>query len=248
MGRWKLEIIRIWRTRRIIALVAVFLIVGLLDPILVRYLADLVGSNNTNITVTVPPPTPEAALAQFGSSIASIGTLVTVVVAAGSFTIDSRPALAAFYRSRVRKPTDLLLPRFLTVYVATCVALLVGIIAAWYETYVLIGPVQPGRLAIGFGFEALWTLLAIAVVALWSTTLRSVLAVVAWSIAILLVFSLISMVHVLAPWSPSALSSSIGAVVSENSPGHFTGVSIISGTGALLLLATAISRLGKREP
>ncbi|MDA8271164.1 MAG: hypothetical protein M0Z39_07135 [Actinomycetota bacterium] len=151
MGRWKLQIIKIWKTRRIIALIAVFFIVGLLDPILVRCLAHLVGSNNANITVTVPPPTPEAALAQFGRSITSIGTLVTVMVAAGSFTIDSPPALAAFYRSRARKPMDLLLPSLVTVYMATCVALFLGIIAAWYET-LLIGPVQPGRLAIGFGF------------------------------------------------------------------------------------------------
>ena len=248
MGIWYLEILRIWRTRRIIALTAVFLIVGIGDPLLVHFLAKLIANSSKNgVTVIAPTPTPASSIAAFGGSVAQLGTLVTVVVGAATLTIDSRPALAAFYRTRIQHPRDLILPRFLVVVVFTCLTLVIGIIAAWYETSILIGPVRAADLAVGFGFEALWVLFSLALVAAWSSVLRSVLAVVAWSIATLLFLSLIGTIHVLSAWSPSVLSSSIGSIVAGRSPNSFTGVSILSTIGAIVLLGFSVVRISRRE-
>lgn len=248
MWMWRLEILRIWRTRRIIALAAVFLIIGIGDPLLVHFLSKLIANSSKNgVIVVAPTPTPASSIAAFGSSVAQLGTLVTVVVGAATLAIDSRPALAAFYRTRIRHPRDLILPRFVAVVVFTCLALVIGIIAAWYETSILIGPVSAADLAVGFGFEALWVLFSIALVAAWSSMLKSVLAVAAWSVATLLALSLIGTIHVLSAWSPTALSSSIGPIVGGTSPNNFTGVSIVSTIGAIALLGFAIVRIGRRE-
>ena len=249
MGIWHLEILRIWRTRRIIALTAVFLIIGIGDPLLVHFLSKLIAnSSNNGVTVIAPPPTPASSITAFGGSVAELGTLVAVIVGAATLAIDSRPALAAFYRTRIRNPRDLILPRFLVVLVFTCLTLIIGIIAAWYETSILIGSVRPTDLAVGFGFEALWMLFSLSLVAAWSSVLKSVLGVVAWSIATLLFLSLVSTIHAFSPWSPSALSSSIGSIVAGASPNNFTGVSILSTIGAIVLLGFAVVQIGRREP
>jgi hypothetical protein len=77
--------------------------------------------------------------------------VVIVVVAAASLAIDARPGLAAFYRSRVRRPSILVVPRYVATSLVATIALGLGVLCALYETSVLIGPMRPGALAAGYG-------------------------------------------------------------------------------------------------
>ena len=165
MGPWRLEALRAWRTRRLIALAATFLLFGLADPILTFYLPELVKGNANGIKISIPAQTPADGIAAFAGSVAQIGTLVVVIVAAASLAIDARPGLAAFYRTRLRRPTRLVLPRYLTITAAAIAAFALGTLGAWYETSVLLGPVPLAGLAAGFGLETLWLCFATAVAA-----------------------------------------------------------------------------------
>ena len=62
MGPWRLEVLRLWRTRRVIALAATFLIVGLGAPILTYYLPELIKGAGGGIQITVPKQTAADAL------------------------------------------------------------------------------------------------------------------------------------------------------------------------------------------
>lgn len=115
MGPWRLELLRIWRTRRLIALAAVFAIAGLGDPVLTYYLPDLIKRAGNGVRITLPKQTAADGMTSFAGSVAQLGTLVVVIVAAASLAIDSRPVLAAFYRTRLRPAARLIMPRYLTV-------------------------------------------------------------------------------------------------------------------------------------
>jgi hypothetical protein len=71
----------------------------------------------------------------------------------------------------------LVLPRYAIVSLAGVLTPGLGVLAAWYETAVLIG--QPRVIALmgGFALEAVWVCFAVAAVAAWASITPAVLAI-----------------------------------------------------------------------
>ncbi|MGD0448774.1 MAG: hypothetical protein ABSB36_09215 [Candidatus Dormibacteria bacterium] len=243
MTVWRLEIARLWRTRRLVALLGVFLVLGFGEPVLTYYLPQLVNGETNGIKIVIPPATPAQALKGFSQNAAQLGILVVVIVAAASVALDARPALASFYRTRIRCPSLLILPRATAVAVASVVGLVLGSAAAWYETRVLIGYLSPARLAAGCGLEALWLVFSVVVVTTWATLVRSVLAVAGWSLATLLVLALLDSITAVAPWAPTALASGIQDLLPGGGGVPWRAVAVTAAATALLLaVATRLAR------
>ncbi len=240
------EVLRLWRTRRLIALAAPFVLLGLGIPILTHHLPELAKHSSGGVRVIAPPPTPVDALRGFGGNAAQLGTLVVVVVAAASLAIDARPALAAFYRSRRRRPSVLVLPRYVAVCLAGMLALGLGVLCAWYATDALIGPLPPGGLAAGFGLEALWVCFCVGVVALWASLARGVPVIAGASLASLLALAFLSGIHALSSWSPSALGASVADLVGAHHPGVPWHALTITAVATVALVATSAWRLTQR--
>lgn len=156
MGPWRLESLRMWRTRRLIALCATFLVLGLGEPVLTYYLPQLVkGGADKGVQIILAKQTPADAIDGFAGNVGQLGTLVVVIVAAANVAIDAHPGLAAFYRTRIHRPALLVVPRYVTTSAASIAALALGTLGAWYETIVLLGTVPLGALMTGLALEAL---------------------------------------------------------------------------------------------
>ena len=111
MSVWKLELLRLWRTKRWIALLVSFTIFGFIGPLMARYIAELIGTTAGNITIIVPPPVPADGFTNYIKNSMQIGLIVAVVIAAGALAVDAKTGLSIFYKSRISKPAKLLLPR-----------------------------------------------------------------------------------------------------------------------------------------
>lgn len=149
MNLWRLEWLRLVRTPRGLALGAVFLVFGLVEPVFTRYQSQLLGRVTGGVRITFPAPTPAAALSSYVSQVTGIGLIVVVVIAAGAFTFDAHQGLATFLRTRVTSLWQLVTPRFTASAAAACAAYSLGTLAAWYATSVLIAappqaPCSPG--------------------------------------------------------------------------------------------------------
>ncbi len=246
MNRWRLEALRLWRTRRLVALAAPFVLLGLGIPILTHNLPELAKHASGGVRVIAPLPTPADALAGFGANAAQLGTLVIVVVAAASLTIDARPALAAFYRSRVGRPSLLVLPRYVAVSLSATLALGLGVLCAWYETDALIGPLRPGALVAGYGLEVLWVCFCVSIVAAWASIVRGVPAVAGASLASLLGLVFLSSIHALSSWSPSALAASVADLVRPRNLGVTWHALAVTTAGTVVLVTLSAWRLARR--
>ena len=244
MNPWHLEVLRLWRTRRVVALFGAFLIIGFGEPVLTYFLPQLVKGGTEGVKIILPPATPFEAMKSFSQQSAQLGTLVVVIVAAACIAVDANPALAIFYRTRIHHPAMLLLPRSTATAVAAMLALLLGTGAAWYETRLLIGYVSPGALAAGCALEMLWVAFTVAVVTGWSAIVRSVLAVVGGSVATLLALALLDSIGALASWLPSSLTSGIPDLLAGNVGVHWQGVGVtVAATVGLLVFATRLAAL-----
>lgn len=174
MNLWRVERLRLFRTGRWIALAAVFLLLGFAEPLVTRYIGQLLGSatGSTYIHVTVTEPHASDAMAAYFGNITTLGTLVTVVVAGLAFSLRSNPPLAALYLTHVPGRLALLVPRLATVAVAAAVAAALGGAAAAYETALLLGAPAAGATVTGVLLTCLGAVFAVAVTFLAAAFLR----------------------------------------------------------------------------
>lgn len=249
MTPWRLESLRLVRTARGLALFAVYLIVGLLGPVLARYMSTLLSQVQGQITITARPPVPQDGIAQYLDQIAQTGLIVVVVVSAGSLAFDSRRGISLFLRTRTAGMWALLLPRYLVPAAAAAAASVLGTLAAWYETVLLIGPLPAGPMLAGMLCQALYLAFAVAVVAAAASFARSALGTVGIALAVLLLaLPLAGVVGALRDWMPSALMRAPVELLGSSEPADFLPALAVTAIAVPLLLAVAARRLRHREP
>lgn len=246
MTLWRLEWLRLLRTRRLIALLGVYVFFGLLGPVTARYLGEIMERFGGDVEITFPDPVPPDGIAQFVSNVTQVGVLVVVAVAAGALVMNALPEMAIFLRTRVRPARLIVVPRYVVMTGAVIGAYTVGLAFAWYETVVLLGALPVGGMLLGLLFHALYLAFVVAVVAAVGSRSRSVVGTVGLSVVVLLVLPLIGVVDAIGQWLPSHL---VGAQLDLLAAGSATDYLLstlmtIGAIAGLLLLAfkTADSR------
>jgi ABC-2 type transport system permease protein len=234
---------RLARTKRWIALLGVYLFFGLLGPLTARYLGeilDLAGGDLEGATIVLPPPVPADGMAQYVSNALQIGTLVAVVVAAGALAFDAVPEMGVFLRTRVPDVRTILTPRFVVTVVAVVGSFLLGGLAAWYETWVLIGGLGAAEVVAGMFFGSLFLVFVVALVAAVAGRASSVLGTVMVSIVVLLVMPIFGIADAIGRWLPSHLGGALAAIPAGTTTASdylpATAVTLVA-TAALLFLA-----------
>jgi ABC-2 type transport system permease protein len=238
------------RTPRALSLGVVYLAIGLIEPVATRYASTLLAHVGNGAVVHLPKPTPAQALSSYVSEATLIGLIVLVSVAASAYGFDTRPGLAAFFRTRVPGMWQLLAPRFTAYAAAGAVAYLIGTLAAWYETRLLIGSMPVGGIAEGVLCAAVYLAFAVAVAAFAASLTKTTVASVGITLGILLALPLLADVHAISSWVPSALIGAPADLIGRP-PAHdlvhflpALGVSTVAGA---LALAAAVAGLRRRE-
>lgn len=251
MTLWRLEWLRLVRTKRWLALFGVFAFFGLLGPLTARYISDIVsfaGGDLEGATIEFPPPVPSDGMVQYTSNAMQIGTLVAVVIAAGALAFDAIPEMGAFLRTRVPDVRRILLPRLVVTTVAVLAAFAVGAGLAWYETWALIGAPDTASVLIGSGYGALFLVFVVALVAAVAGRAASVLGTVMASIVVLLVLPILGVSDAIGRWLPTHLGGALGALpagTGEASDYLPAVVVTVAMTGLLLWAAGVLA--GRRE-
>lgn len=248
MTPWRLEILRLARTKKWVALAGVYVAFGLMGPLTARYIKQILARVGTEgATFTAPDPTPADGMVQFVSNAAQIGTLVVVIVAAGALAFDAIPEMGVFLRTRVSPAWRILVPRIVVSFLAASCAFLLGTGVAWYETWALLGappavPVLAGA-ALGVAFLAFVVALTGAV----AQRMRSVLGTVMTSLVVLVAMPLIGLAPSISRWLPTSLANALadlpaGGTMSDYWPA--LGVSLLA---TALLVWAAFAWAGRRE-
>ena len=246
MTLWRLELARLVRSRRVIALVGVFSFFGLTGPMLARYMGELLERFGGGVEIILPEVVPADGITQYLGNASQIGMLVVLVVAAGALAFDSKPELAAFLRTRA--PIErLVVPRYTVSLLGSGTAYTLGLLAAWYETHVLIGALPAPEMLAGIAASWLYLAFAVAVVAVWAALARGVLATVAASAVTLLALPILSVFEALAPWLPSELLGAPDALVRGAEIGDYWRAALMAVLVTAALLAAAVALLRRRE-
>lgn len=249
MNLWRLEWLRLTRTPRAVALTVVYLLIGLVEPVATKYENQLIGSHVGNgIRVYLPPPTPADGLNGYISEATLIGLILVVTLAAGALGFDAHKGLAIFLRTRSTGIWGLIAPRYTVITAAAATAYLLGTLAAWYETNLLIGPLPAGRMLDGILCGAVYLAFAVATTALAASLVRSTVAITGTALVILLALPILATIHPLTPYLPSTLVNAPVQLVNGTWPlTHFLPVLAITAAATAGALALAVRRLRVRE-
>jgi len=245
MSLWRLEWLRLWRTQRLMILLAVFGALGLLGPLTARYLPDLMESFGEEAVGAVPPMTPPDGITQYMGNAIQIGMLAVAFIGAAALVFDAKPEIAVFLRTRA-SIRDIFIPRFTVAAAASAATFGFGMVIAYVGTGVLLEWLDLWAVIVGSMLFMLYLVFAIALVGVVASILRSVPGVALVSVGALIILGLLSIAGALAPWLPGAL---VGAIDSLIRGGEFEYWRSIVVTVILIaaMVPFAIRRLEARE-
>lgn len=240
MSRWRLEWLRLVRTKRLVAVVAVYAFFGLTSPPLVRYMDSILERVGAGVQVIAPTPTALEGLTTFVSNTNQIGLLVYVLLVSSAVAFDSQREMAVFLRTRVGSYRELLVPKYLLSVAAGAVAFTVGAAAAWYGTVVLLGEVDALGMVLGALLSVLYLAFIGAVASALGARLDSVLSTAGLTLVAALGLGILGTIGALGDWLPSHL---LGAFTSLPLGGELApflraaAVTVLATVGLLALAA-----------
>ena len=248
MNLWRLEWLRLKRTPGALTMAAVFVFFGLIQPVLTKYQSQLLSHVGNGVRISFPPATPAAGVRGYFGELAGISLIVVVVIAAGAFTFDAHHGLAIFLRTRVTGFWQLLAPRYAVNAGAAGLAFVLGTLAAWYETSLLIGAPSAGGMLAAMLCGVVYLGYAVAVTAFAATLVRGTLATLGIALAALFALPIAGVYRPIADWLPSALTDAPAALVSgTHHLSHYLPAFAVAVAVAAAALTAAVFRLRARE-
>src|SRR5581483_3524911 len=166
---------------------------------------------------------------------------------ASSLAIDSRPEIGVFLRSRVASVGRLVWPRFVVMAALGAGGFVLGALAAWYETEVLLGPLPVGRTLAGIATGALFEVFVVAVVVYASGRTAGYAQTALLAVVLVFVLPLLENVDSLRPWLPSRLAANLMEVDRHRSLADYLRPIAVTLAAIPALLALGVRGLEKRE-
>jgi ABC-2 type transport system permease protein len=248
MSPWRLEFLRLTRTKKWVALVGVYASFGLMGPLSARYTKQILAHVSTNgATITMPDPTPPDGIAQFVSNASQIGTLVVVIVAAGALAFDAIPEMGVFLRTRVSPTWRILVPRIVVSFLAAAGAFLLGTGVAWYETWALLGAPRAAPVLAGAALGVVFLAFVVALTGAVAQRMRSVLGTIMTSLVVLIAMPLLGLAPAIARWLPTSLANALADLPAGGTMNDYWPALGVSVVATILLSWAAFASAGRRE-
>jgi ABC-2 type transport system permease protein len=216
-----------FRTNRIVAVAAVFVLFGILGVLTDRYmkqLFDAIGSESAGMTFQVPPPSLAGASAQILKNLSQFGIICALLLAMGSVAWEKERGTAGMIMTKPASRAAFLAAKLAAISINLGVAVVLGCGLAYVYTALL----YPEAFPIG-GYVAMsvllwWTLVIFAAITMLGSTLtRSAIAAAGIGLVALLVVGIIGALPVVGPYMPSSLGQPASDLVLGKDPGNFLG-------------------------
>lgn len=233
------ELLEQWRTMRLGVLVIVFLVVGLVSPVLARYTPELMTSllPAGQLPLRLPTPTMADAVAQFIRNVGGTLTLAAVLLAMGMIASEKERGTAAFILTTPATVGSFVLSKVLALALALAAALLAAGLGAYAYSAWLFAPPDPGPFAAMIACVWLSHLAVGSITLLASAVAPSAVAAGAIGFAVYAAQALLSALPAIGELAPSGLQNGAGATALGTAP---TSLPLAILANAALVLASAV--------
>ncbi len=209
MTLWHLELVRLTRTWRWTIVFGTYGLFGVFGPVTGRYLGEILEHFGGEMNVFISEPTPADGIARFIANASLLGRLAALVVGSDALAFDARSESAAFFRTRVDRARELLLPRYVVTTLTATLALIAGTVTAWTLTAVLIGPPPLLPVAVGTVYGVIHLAFAVAMLAAACGLTTNAASAVLLTFGVLALIPILGIVPSVKPWLPSELVAAV---------------------------------------
>lgn len=228
MSLWRLELLRLVRTRRLVALLGVYAFFGLTTPFMARYQKEIFERFGGGVQLNLPPAAAADAIDMFTSNVGQLGVLTVLIIAVLSLNAGHDKAI--FLRTRVHRDRDLTIPALAVNGLAATAAWTCGTALAYYETAVLLSPPDIGMTLLGWLFGTIYHWFLVSLALLSTRLMRGTVGAIIVPIGALIVLGTIGIPASVHAWVPTTLVGTTGDLLRTGDPARFV-------PGALLTLA-----------
>jgi len=138
------------RTRRVVVVGALFLVIGMLSPLTARFLPEILEATlGDELTIPIPTPTAAMALDQLLGNLGQLGALAAIALAMGLVAGEIDRGTAAFVLAQPASRAAFLLAKIVGLATVLGVATMLAVMVGWVYTAVLFEPLPvPGWVAL----------------------------------------------------------------------------------------------------
>ena len=170
------DILEQWRTFRLPAMALVFLVFGLMSPVLAKYTPELVEQFAGDIEINFPTPTKKDAIDEIVKNLGQTGPIAAILLGMGVIAAEKKRGTAALVLTKPVTRSAFIVSKFLALMATLATGVVLGCIAGYVYTAILFEPPPVGGYMV-FTFIILLSITVYAAITfLGSTVLNSPLA------------------------------------------------------------------------
>ncbi len=177
------ELLFQWRTKRLLIVVAIFLVFGMLSPLVAKFTPELISSleEAAQFAELIPDPSVVDAIGQYFSNLTQFGFILVILLGMNAVAGEKEKGTAAMVLSKPLPRWSFIVSKYLAQGLVYLIAIILAGIAAYYYTFYLFESLP----AIGFVVANLllfvWLMVFAAVTLLGSSIGKSTAAAAGFS-------------------------------------------------------------------
>jgi ABC-2 type transport system permease protein len=209
------EVIEAWRTYRLVYLCAIFVVIGIAAPVIIRYLPDLAAALVPDAEIGVGETGAPDVVDLLLSTLLDAGAVAAVLMTMGAVAGEKERGTAWLILSKPVSRPAFLWAKMVALGMVFALATGLAVVAAWLYSSLFFGevPILPWA---QMAFIAWLSIMVyVAITFLGSVVAASALGAAGFGLAAIVGLSLASAVTGLAPWLPTGLGEVAKALVLE---------------------------------
>ncbi|MCP4359988.1 MAG: YhfC family intramembrane metalloprotease [Chloroflexi bacterium] len=238
-----------WRTKRVLVVSAVFVLMGLASPLLAKFTPQLLQSieGAEQFAELIPEPTTADAITQYIKNFTQFGFILVIVLGMSAVAGEKEKGTATMILSKPLPRWSFLLSKFTAQALLYLLAIMLGALGAYFYTAVLFGGLAWGPFLLGNGLLWLWVLVFTAVTLLGSAIANSTAAAAGLSFGISVLLLLAGGLPTVGAVMPSALvawAAQLGVETAVPANGGAVAMSVVL---VVVGLVTAVAFFEQQE-
>jgi ABC-2 type transport system permease protein len=231
------EIIQQWRTKRFLAVLAVFLLFGLGSPLISSMVPELVKSEpgGEELVKLLPPPSAADGVASYIEFIGTFGYIMVILLGMNAVAGEKESGTAGLILSKPMPRWAFVLSKFMAQSLVYSLAVVVGALAVYYCTVILFGAMDMLIIIKISLLLLLWLLTYAAVALLGSVIGRTIATAAGAGLGLSVLIMLARNIPHVGKWTPSGLMGWASALM-QNVENESANTAALVGSLGLIMI------------
>ncbi|MGI2336383.1 MAG: ABC transporter permease [Dehalogenimonas sp.] len=231
-----------FRTFRLLIVSGIFLFFGLLTPVMIKYLPEIIKLAGEDLgTIELPPPTALQALTEYSATALQMGLLVAVLVTMGAISGERRSGTAVMTLSKPVSTGAFVTAKMMAISFSFIIGLVLGGIGAYGYTWLLIGEGNLGGFIGQTALIAVYLIFCVNLTLVFSSLFKNSLAAGGAALGVLLATTGLGAI----PWVSRVMPGSLSSWGNHLAAGESGGAEWLA-LGVTLALITGGTYLATR--